>query len=31
MRHIPFSLSNVLMTRYGFEPNFLRADLCCEI
>ena len=31
MGHIPFSLSNVFMTRYGFEPNFLRVDLCCEI
>ena len=31
MRHIPFSLSNVFMTRSGFEPNFLRVDLCCEI
>ena len=31
MGHIPFSMSNVFMTRYGFEPNFLRVDLCCEI
>ena len=31
MRHIPFSLSNVLMTRSGFEPYFLRVDRCCEI
>ena len=28
MRHIPL---NALMTRSGFEPNFLRVDLCCEV
>ena len=31
MRHIPLPLSNGLMTRSGFEPNFLRVDLCCEV
>ena len=28
MKHIPL---NGLMTRSGFEPNFLRVDLCCEV
>ena len=31
MRHIPLPLSNGLMTRSGFETNFLRVDLCCEL
>ena len=31
MRHIPLPLSNGLMTRSGFEPNFLRVNLCCEV
>ena len=31
MRHIPLPLLNGLMTRFGFEPNFLRVDLCCEV
>ena len=31
MRHIPTSWPNGLMTRPGFEPNFLRVDLCCEV
>ena len=31
MRHIPLPLSNGLMTTSGFEPNFLRVDLCCEV
>ena len=31
MRHIPIPLLNDLMTRSGFEPNFLRVDLCCEV
>ena len=31
MRHIPTPWSNGLMARSGFEPNFLRVDLCCEV
>ena len=31
MRHIPIPLLNDLMTRSGFEPNFLWVDLCCEV
>ena len=31
MRHIPLPLSNDLMTRCGFEPNFLRVNLCYEV
>ena len=31
MRHIPLPLLNGLMTRSGFEPNFLRVNLCCEV
>ena len=31
MRHIPLSLSNGLMTRCGFEPSFLRVNLCCKV
>ena len=31
MRHIPLPLSNGFMTRYGFEPNFLRVSLCCKV
>ena len=31
MRHIPLLFSNGLMTRSVLEPNFLRADLCCEV
>ena len=31
MRHIPIPLSNGLMTRSGFEPNFLRVDLSREV
>ena len=31
MRHIPLPLSNGLMTTSGFEPNFWRVDLCCEV
>ena len=31
MRHIPIPLSNGLMTRTGFEPNFLRVDLSREV
>ena len=31
MRDIPLPLSNGLMARSGFEPNFLRVDLCCEV
>ena len=30
-RHMPLSLLNSLMTRSGFEPNFLMVDLCCEV
>ena len=30
-RHIPLPLLNGLMNRPGFEPNFLRMDLCCEV
>ena len=31
MRDIPLPLSNGLMARSGFEPNFFRVDLCCEV
>ena len=31
MRHMQLPLSNGLMTRFGFEPNFLRVNLCCEV
>ena len=31
MRHIPLPLSNGLMTKFAFEPNFFRVDLCCEV
>ena len=31
MRHMQLPLSNGLMTRCGFERNFLRVDLCCEV
>ena len=31
MRHIPLPSSNGLMTRFIFEPNFLRVGLCCEV
>ena len=31
MRHTPLPLSNGLMTRSGFETNFLRVELCCEV
>ena len=31
MRHISLPSSNGLMTRSGFEPNFLRVDLCFEV
>ena len=31
MRHIPLPLSIGVMTRFAFEPNFLRVDLCCEV
>ena len=30
MRHIPLPLLNGLMTRSGFEPKFLRVNICCE-
>ena len=31
MRHIPLPLLSGLMTRFAFELNFLRVDLCCEV
>ena len=31
MRHVPLPLSIGLMTKSGFEPNFLRVDLCYEV
>ena len=31
MRHIPFPLSNGLMNRSEFEPNFLKVNFCCEV
>ena len=31
MRHAPLPLSNGLMTKSGFEPNFLRVGLCYEV
>ena len=30
MRHMQLPLSNDLMTRCGFEPNFLMVNLCYE-
>ena len=30
MRHIPLPLLNGLMTRSGFEPKFLRVNICCK-
>ena len=31
MRQIPLPLLNGFIIRSGFEPNFLRMDLCCKV
>ena len=31
MKYIPLPLSNGLITRSGFETNFLRVEFCCVV